>query len=164
MSNKKNSNDFFEDFGLFLIFYWIITSIGKAFKEILSGIVFVITKLWEWASKPKKSKKTNNSVIEKEILNINNHLLDISKLNNLFETPIIERGNEYFYSGRITGVKEKSPTEYSAIAKGTEEYQVDISLEEKDIKEAKCTCPYFKSEGKMCKHIYATLRAIVLTT
>ena len=73
-------------------------------------------------------------------------------------SPVIyKRGLEYFREGRvhIRSINESSVT---AVADGTEIYNVSVKAEYSKIKEFFCTCPYYHTMGCSCKHIIATLK------
>ena len=73
-------------------------------------------------------------------------------------SPVIyKRGLEYFREGRvhIRSINESSVT---AVADGTEIYNVSVKAEDSKIKEFFCTCPYYHTMGCSCKHIIATLK------
>ena len=70
---------------------------------------------------------------------------------------ILLRGEEYYEIGAVSELEEDSPGEWTATVEGTENYNVEISMDGKEIKSWYCDCPY---DGEICKHIVATLLAI----
>ena len=73
----------------------------------------------------------------------------------LFQPHILERGEEYYYDGRIDDV-EKTVNGYSAIVHGTKDYRVFVVTDGEQVIDMDCTCPY--AEGHMhCKHEAALL-------
>lgn len=70
---------------------------------------------------------------------------------------ILVRGEEYYEIGAVSELEEDSPGEWTATVEGTENYNVEISMDRKEIKSWYCDCPY---DGEICKHIVATLLAI----
>lgn len=77
------------------------------------------------------------------------------------EPKILERGKEYFYSGRIACL-EWNETCVSAEVSGSEAepYQVEIDLSETgEIEDWYCDCPY--NWGPVCKHTAAVLLAVL---
>ena len=77
------------------------------------------------------------------------------------DPKILERGKEYFYSGRVAYL-ERNETCVSAEVSGSEEepYQVEINLSETGkVRDWYCDCPY--DWGPVCKHTAAVLLAIL---
>lgn len=70
---------------------------------------------------------------------------------------ILLRGEEYYEIGAVSELEEDSPGEWTATVEGTENYNVEMSMDGKEIKSWYCDCPY---DGEICKHIVATLLAI----
>lgn len=77
---------------------------------------------------------------------------DFSKL---FKPQIIERGEKYFTSGKVSFL-EKIENKYIAIVDGTNPYVVVIDLVDDEHILVWCNCKY----NTFCKHIYAVIRAI----
>ena len=73
----------------------------------------------------------------------------------LFSARILERGYDYYL---CNAVKNMEVTEDSITADvlGTENYQVEITLEEGEILDMYCSCPYAE-DGNYCKHMAAVL-------
>lgn len=61
----------------------------------------------------------------------------------------------YFKGGVITDFSEISNGEYEAIVSGTEEYTVQLKINNNTIVEHNCDCPY--DMGPVCKHIVAVI-------
>jgi len=70
---------------------------------------------------------------------------------------ILVRGEEYYETGAVSELEEDSPGEWTATVEGTENYNVEISMDGKEIESWYCDCPY---DGEICKHVVATLLAI----
>lgn len=78
------------------------------------------------------------------------------KWKHLFNPTILKRGYEFYLEEAIMLLAVASH-EISAEVNGrTDDYIVTFSLEDLQVKEMACTCPYFKSD-KNCKHLAATL-------
>ncbi len=79
-----------------------------------------------------------------------------------FETSIppaiLELGQEYFRDKAVDSLEELAQGRWEAIVVGNEEYTVQIAIEDEQVPEWSCTCPYDK--GPVCKHVVATLLAI----
>lgn len=74
---------------------------------------------------------------------------------NLFREHILERGRNYYYDGAVTEF-QKTKNGYRAIVEGTEDYEVEIEIEEGNICDMYCSCPYAE-DGNYCKHMAAVL-------
>ena len=72
-----------------------------------------------------------------------------------FENRILRRGYEYFKNGAIKAI-EIMDDEVKAIVSGTEDYEVELSLEGNNLVDSHCDCPYAES-GENCKHMAAVL-------
>jgi uncharacterized Zn finger protein len=72
------------------------------------------------------------------------------------------RGREYFESGTVTHLTRRG-AELQAEVEGSQytPYQVHVTLAERGLAKAVCTCPYAESWEGACKHIVATLLACV---
>lgn len=67
------------------------------------------------------------------------------------------RGENYYDSGAVSNLEEVSEGEWVATVEGTDEYEVEISLEDDCLTSWSCDCPY---EEDICKHVVATVLAI----
>ena len=74
---------------------------------------------------------------------------------DLFREHILARGELYYYDGAVQEL-EKTEHGYHAVVEGTEDYEVDIEMEDGQICEMYCTCPY-ADDGNNCKHMAAPL-------
>ena len=77
---------------------------------------------------------------------------------DLFREHILERGEMYYYDGAVHDL-EKTEHGYHAVVEGTEHYEVDIEMEDGQVCEMYCTCPYADA-GNNCKHMAAVLYEI----
>lgn len=75
-----------------------------------------------------------------------------------FEAHILERGIKYYEQGRVSPV-EKTDCGYRATVHGSDSYTVDIFVEESDVTDMECSCPYAES-GENCKHMAAVMMAV----
>lgn len=73
----------------------------------------------------------------------------------LFAPHILERGYDYYCNEAVENL-EVSMDSIRADVIGTEDYEVEISLNNEDIIDMYCSCPYADS-GKNCKHMAAVL-------
>lgn len=74
-----------------------------------------------------------------------------------FTPLILGRGKKYFEEGRVGRIQHINNT-YIADVEGTEDYEVEITIEAGSIKEMLCNCPY--AETNNCKHMAAVLCAL----
>lgn len=77
---------------------------------------------------------------------------------DLFREHILARGEMYYYNGAVQDL-EKTEHGYHAVVEGTEDYEVDIEIEDGQICDVYCTCPY-ADDGNNCKHMAAVLYEI----
>jgi len=70
---------------------------------------------------------------------------------------ILVHGEEYYEAGAVSELEESLPGEWSATVKGTKSYNVNISMDGREIVSWYCGCPL---DGEICKHIVAALLAI----
>lgn len=71
---------------------------------------------------------------------------------------IFVRGEEYYEEGAVKELEETDSGKWEATVCGTDEYNIDIWLEENEIVDWNCDCSY--DEGDICKHVIAALFAI----
>lgn len=76
----------------------------------------------------------------------------------LFAPQILDRGRDYFNSGRIEKI-EQDGCFIDALVSGEESYTVQIDFENDYPAEMSCTCPYAQHEN-YCKHMAAVLYAL----
>ena len=72
-------------------------------------------------------------------------------------TTLVKRGKDYFRDGQVAELEEKRSGIWTALAFGSDEYEVEIHLKGDQITETVCTCPF---DGPVCKHAIGTLFAI----
>lgn len=84
-------------------------------------------------------------------------MMILNDFENYVPYKIWARGEEYYECDAVKDLEETEPEEWIAIVEGTEDYEVEISLEGKKIIYWSCDCPY---EGDICKHVVATVLAI----
>lgn len=77
---------------------------------------------------------------------------------NLFREHILARGERCYYDGAVLEL-HKTEQGYHAIVEGTEDYEVDIEIEEGQVCKMYCSCPYAE-DGNNCKHMAAVLYEI----
>lgn len=75
----------------------------------------------------------------------------------LFEQHILERGYDYYCEDAVENL-DISADSIRACVEGTEDYEVEISLDDGEVTEMYCSCPY-AGGGRNCKHMAAVLYA-----
>ena len=78
--------------------------------------------------------------------------------NNLFSRTILERGRQYYQSGRVKDLKKKR-NQYKASVMGSRSYRVSVTVKNSHVSGMHCTCPYAQ-DGARCKHMAAVLYEI----
>lgn len=76
---------------------------------------------------------------------------------DFFEERILERGYSYYRSRNVEDLSIRKD-KITATVYGSEEYDVSILMDGREIKEMECTCPYAE-DGNYCKHMAAVLYA-----
>ena len=89
------------------------------------------------------------------IVELEEYMIEINMWMDLFKKVILERGYEYFESGKIKDIHWDSNTVYGKV-KGTEEYNVSAEIDCENVGKLRCDCPYAKGQKK-CKHMAALL-------
>lgn len=78
------------------------------------------------------------------------------KWKKLFQSHILERGHRYYCEDAVENLRVSANT-LKADVIGTEEYEVEISFNDKEeIIDMSCSCPYAE-DGWNCKHMAAVL-------
>lgn len=75
----------------------------------------------------------------------------------LFHARILYRGQAYCDS-ELVKITSEDDGKIEAVVEGAEPYSVRIGLEDGEVKEMRCDCPY-GSDGRSCKHMAALLFA-----
>lgn len=73
----------------------------------------------------------------------------------LFASHILERGYDYYCDGAVENI-EIGRDDIRADVVGTEDYEVEISLNDGKVTDMYCSCPY-ATGGNNCKHMAAVL-------
>ncbi|MEA3424590.1 MAG: SWIM zinc finger family protein, partial [Bacillota bacterium] len=74
---------------------------------------------------------------------------------HLFNHIILQRGYDYYIYKKVKEIAIEND-KITAKVMGSDEYSVEVVIENKQIKEMHCDCPYFDG-GNNCKHIAAVL-------
>ena len=84
--------------------------------------------------------------------------VETKKWRNEFRPHILERGLNYYESGMVTDL-EQTDDGYKAVVRGSEDYSVEIVIENDEVAAMFCDCPY-ADDGNYCKHMAAVLYEI----
>ncbi|WP_407888154.1 SWIM zinc finger family protein [Levilactobacillus sp. N40-8-2] len=68
---------------------------------------------------------------------------------DVFQSQIVDRGYDYYQRGLVANFKRTSEG-IQATVKGSKTYRVTILIQNKQIIDAKCDCPYAQG-GNYCK-------------
>lgn len=82
----------------------------------------------------------------------------LTNVEGFVEAKIVERGYDYYKRGRVAQVEQVGDGEFSAIAFGSDDYEVYVKIDGERIVEYECDCPY--EWGATCKHAVAVFYQI----
>lgn len=171
---KKNETSAWDVIMILLFFGVAAYYIIKWTIELICIIIVGIAKLIAWISNRIQKKNNVRNITKTPFVNtkikveeslktpieVKKEKLDIfdkSIYDSEFPTQIRNRGEVYYYEDKIKYFKENN-NNYSCVVKGTENYNVKLSIgEDNRVISSSCTCPYFSDKGHNCKHIYALL-------
>lgn len=84
--------------------------------------------------------------------------MNLTNFEDLISETILDRGMDYYEDLAVEDLQGLENGQWFAIVEGTQDYQVDIRLDDtEEIMEYRCTCPY---KGEICKHVVAVLYEI----
>lgn len=75
---------------------------------------------------------------------------------SIFTPTIRSRALQYYRSGKVKKLVDEGNGDFSATVRGSRNYQVIVHLEDNEVDEMSCTCPYSLT-GAPCKHEAAML-------
>lgn len=81
--------------------------------------------------------------------------IPLNSFEQLIDETILKRGLEYFEQGYVSEFTTIAVNEYEAIVEGSEDYTVNLIIENDIVVSHFCTCPY--DFGPVCKHEVAVL-------
>lgn len=81
--------------------------------------------------------------------------IPLNQFEQYINETILSRGLSYFRNGYVSEPEEIAHGVYEAIVEGSENYTVQLSLENGIVSDYVCNCPY--DYGPVCKHIAAVL-------
>ncbi len=77
----------------------------------------------------------------------------------MFDQRRLDSGEGIYYGHEIDHI-EKTEEGFKVIAHGTDDYDVEIKLKDRDVPEMSCDCVYAGTWGRSCKHMAALMFAI----
>ncbi|OQX84138.1 hypothetical protein B6D60_09705 [candidate division KSB1 bacterium 4484_87] len=84
--------------------------------------------------------------------------MDLESFLEDISPKIVNRGINYFENGAVENLVKISESEWRADVIGSEDYRVEITIDDGEIIDWYCTCPY--DWGPVCKHVVAVLYEI----
>jgi len=84
----------------------------------------------------------------------------MSKWEHIFTDIILSRGADYCKKGVVKGLQQNENS-ITADVVGSETYHVEVALENGEIAELTCDCPYAAEGFRACKHMAAVLFAAI---
>ena len=81
--------------------------------------------------------------------------IPLNSFEQLIDETILKRGLEYFEQGYVSEFTTIAPNEYEAVVEGSEDYTVNLIIQNDIVASHYCTCPY--DFGPVCKHEVAVL-------
>ncbi len=84
--------------------------------------------------------------------------MTLNDFEKFVESKIVSRGHDYYKNGDVRKLEKVSENEFSALVLGTEKYNVYVKVNDAEIVEYECDCPY--DYGDTCKHAVAVFYAI----
>ena len=86
-------------------------------------------------------------------------LIPLNEFEQHISEKILTRGLAYYQNGNVVDVQELSDNLFEASVKGSDNYVVQIEINDKYISDYSCNCPY--DMGPICKHVVATIFYLV---
>ena len=81
--------------------------------------------------------------------------IPLDHFEQIIDERILKRGFSYYKKGNVLQLDEVSPNTYEAVVEGTDDYTVQLSINNDMVTEYVCNCPY--DQGPVCKHVAAVL-------
>ena len=75
---------------------------------------------------------------------------------NYFDSPVLSRGKSYYKENRILDIWYQDDL-VTAYIYGSEIYRIELRVNDKELNNFYCSCPYSEDGEYMCKHIAAVL-------
>ena len=81
--------------------------------------------------------------------------ITLDNFENHVPFKIWQRGMDYYDDNAVIDLEEVSPGEWVATVEGTVDYEVELSLNGREVESWSCDCPY--DGGDICKHVVAVV-------
>lgn len=81
--------------------------------------------------------------------------IPLNQFEQIIDEKILSRGLSYYKKGLVQQLDEVAPNTYEAVVEGTEDYTVQLTINNDVVTEYVCDCPY--DQGPVCKHVAAVL-------
>lgn len=81
--------------------------------------------------------------------------IPLKQFEQYIDEVILKRGLTYFKNGHVGELEEITPGKYEVVVEGTEDYTVQVQIENEMITDYLCTCPY--DFGPVCKQLAAVI-------
>ena len=76
-------------------------------------------------------------------------MITLDNFENFVPYKILMRGEEYYDTDAVSELEETSPGEWTATVEGTDDYNVEISMNGKEVESWYCDCPYDEKSASM---------------
>lgn len=86
-------------------------------------------------------------------------LIPLNEFEHHIEEKILKRGLSYYKNGNVIDVQELFENHFEASVEGSDNYIVQVEIEDQHLADYSCDCPY--DMGPICKHVVATLFYLV---
>lgn len=84
--------------------------------------------------------------------------IPLDQFEQIIDEKILQRGLAYFQDGQVREIEEVSPGVYETVVEGSEDYNVQLTIENNVVTKYRCNCPY--DMGPVCKHVTAVIFAL----
>ncbi|MCX7545117.1 SWIM zinc finger family protein [Marinicella gelatinilytica] len=84
--------------------------------------------------------------------------MNLNNFKDQIDSVIVERGADYYFDKAVSHLEQVDAGIWLSLVEGSLDYDVLITLDNNQIKEWQCNCPY--DYGPVCKHVVATLYAL----
>lgn len=84
--------------------------------------------------------------------------ITLDNFENCVPFKIWQRGMDYYDDNAVIDLEELTPGEWVATVEGTVDYEVELSLNGREVESWSCDCPY--DGGDICKHVVAVVLAV----
>lgn len=81
----------------------------------------------------------------------------LTQFEQYIDPTILGRGKNYFHEGAVVDIEEVDTGSFEAQVEGSELYEVWVQLDDGQVEDHGCDCPY---DGDPCKHVVAVLYVI----